>query len=127
MAEAGTLAINDNVLKKAGAKHNVTYSAEAYTNVYIKLAEGMLCLDTRYDWVTNYASVSTIGKEILRDAVACYAAIDVINADMSGYTSRQEALIMINVLWARYSEIVSKIVKDNNYKDFILSGVGDID
>jgi len=127
MVEAGTLCINANVLYKAGKNHNTTYSAEAYTNVYIKLAEGKICLDTRYDWVTNYASVSTIGKEILREAVASYTAIDVINADMSGFTSRQEALTMINVLWAKYREIVNHINKDNNYKEFILSGVGDID
>lgn len=127
MVEAGTLAINDNVVKKAGANHNTTYSAEAYTNVYIKLAEGKICLDTRYDWVTNYASVSDIGKEILREAVSCLSAIDVINSDMSGFTSRQEALIMVNVLWARYSDIIAKIVKDNKYKDFIYTGAGDID
>lgn len=127
MAEEGTLAINANVVYKAGANHNTTYSAEAYTNFYIKLAEGKICLDTRYDWVTNYASVSTIGKEILREAVSCLAAIDVISVDMSGFSSRQEALIRVNVLWARYSDIVAKIVKDNNYKDFILTGVGDID
>jgi len=127
MAEEGTLCINADVLKKAGLNHNTTYSAEAYTNVYIKLAEGKICLDTRYDWVTNYSSVSTIGKEILREAVSCLTAIDVINADMSGYTSRQEALMMVNILWARYGDIVAKIVKDNNYKDFILTGAGYID
>lgn len=104
-----------------------TSKAEGYTNVYVKEAEGKICLDTRYDWVTNYASVSTIGKEILREAVSCLAAIDVINYDMSGFTSRQEALIMINTLWARYREIVNQINKDNNYKDFILTGIGDID
>lgn len=127
MAEAGTLAINDNVVKKAGANHNTTYSAEAYTNVYIKLAEGKVCLDSRYDWVTNYASVSTIGKEILREAVSCLAAVDVINQDMSGFTSRQEAIQMINVLWARYQAIINQITKDNNYRDFILTAEGDVD
>lgn len=127
MTEAGTLCTNGNVGYKAGANASATSKAEAYTNVYIKMAEGQICLDTRYDWVTNYASVSTIGKEILRDAVSCLAACDVINYDMSGYTSRQEALGMINILWARYREIVSKITKDNIYKEFILSGAGDID
>lgn len=127
MAELGTLAINDDILKEAGANHNTTYSAEAFTNYYIKKAEGKFCLDTRYDWVTNYASVSTIGKEVLRECVSCYAAIKVINEDMSGFTSRQEALTMINILWAQYSDIVKRIVDDNKYKDFILTGAGDID
>ena len=127
MVEAGTLCTNSNVAYEAGANCSATSKAEAYTNVYIKKAEGKICLDTRYDWVTNYASVSTIGKEILREAASCYAAIMVINYDMSGFSSRQEAFIMINVLWARYSDIVKKIVTDNKYKEFILSGEGDID
>ena len=127
MVEAGTLCTNSNVVYKAGANVSSTYAAEAYTNVYIKLAEGKLCLDTRYDWVTNYASVSTIGKEILREAASCYAAIDVINADTSGFPGgAEEALTKINVLWAKYIDVVKRIVADNKYKEFILSGSGDI-
>ena len=124
---AGTLCINADVVKKAGANASAVSVATTYTDVCILEAEGKICLDTRYDWVTNYASVSTIGKEILREAVSCLSAIDVINYDMSGFTSRQEALIMVNILWARYADIVAKIVKDNKYKEFILSGAGDID
>lgn len=127
MAEAGTLCGNADVAKKAGANASATSAAEAYTNVYILEAEGKVCLDTRYDWVANYSSVSTIGKEILREATSCYAAIDVINYNMAGFTTRQEALIMVNILWAKYREIVNKISSDNNYKEFILSGAGDID
>jgi hypothetical protein len=126
MAEEGTLAINDNVVKKAGEAHNTTYSAEAYTNFYIKLAEGKLCLDTRWDWVTNYSSVSDIGKEVLREAVSCLAAVDVATQDQSGFTDR-EFTNLINVLWARYSDIVKRIVDDTKYKDFIKTGTGDID
>ena len=127
MAEEGTLATNGHVSYEAGANASATSKAEAYTNVYIKKAEGKICLDTRYDWVTNYAGVSAIGKEILREAVSCYAAIAVINYDKSGFFSEQEAIGMINVLWARYADIVKRIVDDNKYKEFILDGTGDID
>ena len=127
MTEAGTLCTNANVQYEAGANASTTSKAEAYTNVFILKAEGKICLDTRYDWVTNYASVSAIGKEVLREAASCYAAIAVINYDMSGFTSRQEALIMVNILWARYIDIVKRIVEDNKYKEFILDGSGDID
>ena len=127
MAEQGTLCVNADVVEEAGANANATYTAEAYTNKYIKKAEGKLCLDTRYDWVTNYASVSTIGKEILRQATSCLAAIKCLNADTNSFNTGQRALITINILWAQYSEIVAKIVKDNQYKDFILTGAGDID
>lgn len=127
MAEAGTLANNSNVVYEATIDHNTTYSAEAYTNVYIKKAEGKICLDTRYDWVTNYSSVSAIGKEILREAVSCYAAIAVIQQDTSGFVGDDKAITIINILWARYSDIVKRIVQDNKYKEFILDGSGDID
>jgi hypothetical protein len=33
---------------------------------------------------------------------------------------------MVNFNWAKYSDIIAKIVKDNNYKDFILTGAGAI-
>ena len=127
MAEAGTLCVNADVKEEAGANANALYTVEAYTNKYIKKAEGQICLETRYDWVTNIASVSAIGVEALRNATSCLAAIKCINMDMSRFTTRQEALIMMNTLWATYREIVNLILKDNNYKDFILTGEGDID
>jgi hypothetical protein len=46
---------------------------------------------------------------------------------MSGFTSRQEALIMVNILWAGFQKVINLLEKDNNYKDFILTGTGDID
>lgn len=127
MVEAGVLCVNGDVVKYAGVRANATAIAEAYTNVYIKEAEGLICGASRYDWVTNYASVSAIGKEILRDAVASYAAVKSINYDMSGFTSRQEALIMVNILWATFQETMRLLQKDNNYRDFILTGAGDVD
>ena len=127
VVEAGTLCGQTDVAKKAGANASAVSVAEAYTNVYIKEAEGVLSTAARYDWVTNYASVSTIGKEILRDAAASYAAVKVVNYDMSGFSSRQEALVMVNILWASFMETMRLLQKDNNYKDFILTGAGDID
>lgn len=127
MVEAGTLCGQTDVAKLAGANVSTVSVAEAYTNVYIKMLEGDLSLSARYDWVTNYASVSAIGKEKLRLAVASGAAALVINYNMDGYTSRQEAFIMVNILWAFYQDTKNKLEKDNKYKDFILTGAGDID
>lgn len=127
MVEEGTLCGQTDVAKKAGANASATSVAEDYTNVYILLAEAQLSASARYDWVTNYASVSAIGKEILRDAASSYAAVQVINYDMSGFTSRQEALVMLNILWAGFQKCIALLEKDNKYKEFILSGSGDID
>lgn len=123
-----TLCTSGAVFRKAGtnASSTITASAAAITE-FINQAEGKLGLDTRYDWVTNYANVSAIGKEVLEEAVSDYAAIAVINYDMSGFTSRQEALTMVNILWAKYVEISKRIVDDEKYKDWILNGGGTID
>lgn len=125
MAEEGTLATNADVLKKAGANASSTSSAEAYTNVYIKEAEGLLSARARYDFVANYSSISSIGKEALRDAVSGYAAVKVISYDMGEYGNR-EALIIINILWATWSKVY-ELMDDTNHTEFILSGQGDIE
>lgn len=127
MAEQGTLCINADVLKMAGANASSTATAEAYTNVYIKMIEGQICTSARYDFVTNYASVSAIGKEMLRNLVAAGAGVLVINYNMAGFTSRQEALMMVNILWAYFQRGIALLERDNKYKDFILTGDGDID
>lgn len=124
---AATLASTADVAKKAGANVSAVSIVEAYVDVYLKMAEAQLSTSARYDWVTNYSSISDIGKEILRDAATSYAAVQAINYDMANFTSRQEALIMVNILWAGYQKVIMLLEKDNNFKDFILTGAGDID
>ena len=121
MAEEGTLAIREDVLKFAGANANTTATAEEYTNVYIKMAEGFVCVSARYDYVTNYASVSAIGKEHLRIATAAYAAMKVIEYDMSGFTSKEEAQTMLDVLFSFVVEGVN-LLRDEKFRSFILKG-----
>lgn len=126
MTEEGTLCINADVLKKVGSKANSTASAEAYTNIYIKEAEGFICTITRYDWVTNYASVSAIGKEILRDATSSYAALDVISYDLGAYGSLRNAETLLDINLDNFLRAIKLLKENNNYKDFILTGEGDI-
>lgn len=129
MVSTGVLCDDTDVKMKAGANISSTIDNgdTAETDFFIDCAEGVICMETRYDWVTNYASLSAIGKDALKEAASAYAAIMCINYDMSGFTSRQEALIRINILWGQYREIINLILKDNMYKEFIYSGTGDID
>ena len=129
MASSGVLCDDTDVKMKAGAGISSTIDSgdTAETDFFIDCAEGMLCVATRYDWVTNIAVVSAIGKDLLKDAASAYAAIMCINYDMSGYTDRAEAMTMVNILWAQYRETINMLTKDNKYKEFILSGAGDID
>ncbi len=125
MAEEGTLCINADVLKKAGTKASSTSTAEAYTNFYIKLAEGQICAAARYDYVTNYSSLSTVGKHILRDATSSYAAFYAVDYDPTGFTTTQY-LQKLNSLWAGFQKLINLLEKDTNYKEFIYSGSGTI-
>ena len=129
MATTGVLCTDANVKTKAGPyiSSDIDSGDTAETDFWIDCAEGQLCAAAKYDWVTNYASVSAIGKDILRDAASSYAAAMCINYDMSGFTSRNEALIMVNILWAGFQKCIALLEKDNKYKEFILSGAGDID
>ena len=121
MAEQGTLCINADVVLKAGTNVNATAIIEASTNNYIKQAEGFVCLNSEYDWVTNYASVSTIGKEELRNITSSLAAFYAINYDQSGFSSRTEAQVMLDVCWQNVVEGINLINQDN-YKTFVLEG-----
>lgn len=122
MVEAGTLCANADVKNKAGANANSTAIAEAFTNVAIVAAEGFICASARYDFVTNYSSISTIGKAFLKDLTSSLAAIKVIEYDMSGFTSRTESQTMLDV---NYSVVVEGInlLRDDKFRDFIKSGV----
>ena len=124
MVEAGTLCTNADVLEEAGKNANATYTAEAYTNKYIKKAEGKVCALSNYNWVSNYASVSATGKELLREVTASYAAIKCIKQDMSVFT-KYEAMVLINILWACYYEGIKELSKDN-FKKAVLSADGTV-
>jgi len=122
MAEEGTLCINADVAKFAGSNASTTANVEAYTNVYIKQAEAFVCASARYDYVTNYASVSTIGKELLRNVTSAYAAVMVIEYDMSGYSSKEEAQTMLEFCWNTAVEGIN-LLRDEKYRQFVLTGV----
>ena len=74
-------------------------------------AEGRIIAETRRSWVDDYSSLSDGIKGILSDACASLIANRIINYDMSGFTSRQEATTMLDVNYDRYNEALG-ILKD---------------
>lgn len=114
MADTGIFATTAEIGYKAGANASTVSKAEAYTNSYIAQAESWINARTLYNWSDAYAGLNADVKGILKDAGSSLAAIYVINYDMSGFTSRQEALIMINILWARVEECCKLLEKEAN-------------
>lgn len=112
MAEEGTLCINADVEKKCGNHASATSKAEAYTNVYIKMAEGKICGEARKDFVTDYALYKTWFQELLRDAASNLAAIYVIDWDIIMSNYPYEATDMINNLYELYNKSID-LIRDN--------------
>jgi hypothetical protein len=118
MVDTGIFATTAEIGYKAGANASATSKAEAYTNSYIAQAESYINVQTMYNWSDNYGTLNADVKGVLKDAGSSLAAISVINYDMSGFSSRAEALNMINVLWARVQDCINAL-KDINKADFI--------
>ena len=89
---------------KAGANASSTATASgAMLLEFCDQAEGIICATTRYDWVTNYATLNANFKTILDSCASSKAAMFVMNYDLSGYTSRAEAQTMLNILYDDYN------------------------
>lgn len=114
MADTGIFATTDEIGRKAGANASSTATAEAYANDFIGQAESYINARTLYNWSDAYSTLDDDVKGILKDAGSSLAAIYIINYDMSGFTSRQEAIMMINILWARVDECCRVLEKEAN-------------
>ena len=121
MADTGIFTNGTEVGYKAGAGASAVATTEAYTNAFILMAENYINARTLQDWSSNFNNLPATTKGILSDAASSLAAIYVINYDMGGYKSRQEALTMLNVLWARVEECCKVLEKESN-RDFTLKG-----
>jgi hypothetical protein len=118
MADVGIFTKNADIQARAGVNANATSKAVAATDVYVLNVEGYINTRTNYNWSDAYATLNVDVRGILTDAGACICAIYVIQSDMSGFTSRQEALIMINILWARAEECL-KLLEKEALRDFV--------
>lgn len=98
MVYTGIFATLAEVQAKAGDGASATSKAEAFVNQYMTEAESEINTVTRYNFSDNYAALNVDVKGILKKIASNLAAIDVIQFDMSGFTSRTEAEDMINVL-----------------------------
>lgn len=100
-----TMTMSAGVLLKAGSNvSNDMYAGangktgKAILDEYIEQAEATINTITRYDWVTNWASIGANYQKILTDVCEAMAAMRAIQYDMGGYSQLQEAQTMLDVL-----------------------------
>lgn len=94
----GTLCASQAVLDRIGPFANASIHASgAIIDRYIENAEQVIVAKTRRDWVTSYSDLIDSTKGLLESCAAAKAARDIITFDMSGFSTRAEAITMINV------------------------------
>mgnify|MGYP003675767319 CR=1 FL=1 len=118
MADTGIFATTAEVQRKAGANASSVSNVEAYINDFMTQAESLINSTTRFNWSDDYTGLNVDVKAILKQAASSWAAVMVIRYDMSGFTSRQEALVMINSLIYEYTTCVAQL-KDIKVQDFM--------
>jgi len=92
----GNIIVSGAAVYKAGANVSTTIPEGAWIE-WISGAESFVNAETRYNWSDAYATLNEDVKYIVANTVSSLVAISAINYDMSGYTSRVEAQVMLDV------------------------------
>jgi len=116
---AVTYALATEMVYKAGAGASATATGAAYTLAFGLMAESVINSKTRFNWSDEYtAGLSDDTKYILVDAATNLGAIYIINYDMSGYSTLQEASTMCDILWANFNRDC-QLLEDIKVRDFV--------
>ncbi len=118
MADEGVFATTLEVQRKAGANASAVSNVEAYINDYMTQAESLINSIVTFNFSDAYSGLNVDIKAILKQAASAWAAISVIRYDMSGFTSRQEALTMINSLILEFNTCIKEL-KEKDTQDFM--------
>jgi hypothetical protein len=124
MSDTGFYATTKQIQDKAGIYANATASADPYTNSFVAQAEGIINTTAKRVFAASAAAFAALpagGKAILTSIASALAAIQVINADMSGFTNTREAESMKAALLAEANAGLI-LIKDKNFSDFIVAG-----
>jgi len=121
MADAGQFAQDADILLRVGTNASATVKAAGWFDTIILDVEAIVNAMSRFDWTTadTGTTLNVTVRGLLIEAGACLAAIEGINFDMSGFTSRIEAEDMVNILRDRALFIIS-ILRDKKTQKFML-------
>jgi len=113
-----TFATTTEVQRKSGAHASIVSNTATYIDDYLEQAESLINAQTRTNWTDLYAGLNADVKGILKMAASAWAAMKVINYDMSGYSSRVEAETMLDVLRDEFVQCM-KTLDDANVRQFV--------
>ena len=118
MVFTGITATEAHIDQKTGANVSTSFTDTMKTESLLQ-AESRLNTATKFNWSDWYAGSPDVDlKSVVTSVTASMVAMEAINYDMSGYTSRAEAQTMLDVL----DDIVGKSIKilsDQDQKNWI--------
>lgn len=118
MADTGIFATTLQVQNKAGDNASAVSNTEVYINDFMLQAESIINVMSQDNWSDSYTTLNADVKGILTSGASAWAAMRVIQFDMSGFTSRAEAQTMLDVLQDEFLNAVS-ILRDIKKRDFM--------
>jgi len=97
-----TMCVSGAVIVKAGDGMNsnvpgLKVDSDGAIDVWITEAESLINNNIRFNFTDVYAALNDDVKKTLQEICSALAAIQAIQYDMGGYTSREEAQSMINI------------------------------
>jgi len=119
MTDSGIFATTQEIQDKAGANASATSNVEAYTNRFIAQAESRINTESEYNWSDVYDDLNDDVKKILSEAASNLAAIYVINYDMSGFSTLNEATTMVNILYTCYYDCIKLLRETDKGQIFV--------
>jgi hypothetical protein len=106
------------IVAAVGAGASATALSFQYASNFVSNAEAFVNAVTRYDWTTNWSSITSTAKNIVKEAIITLAAAWIVDYDVKGYDSRFEAEYISLALLARSDRALATLL-DENVKKFI--------
>lgn len=115
--DEGTLATTAQVLLAIGQNGSAAQILEANTNYWILMAESDIYVESGYDFVTNYASLTALTKQFLAALASHRAAFYAIHQNQGNWNllETQSKLNVIDNIWQRGI----KLLKDKDIIDIM--------
>ena len=117
MVYTGTLCTEAEIVVFAGENVDVTGDTEANRNLLVAQAEDYVNSLSRFDWVTNVATITAAARQVLAEFCARYTAVALITYNMAGYSSRVEAEDMLNISLFRMN-LLQKLIEESKWVTF---------
>jgi len=114
-----TFCTSGAVKLRAGSYVSTALTDDNYTTL-IDQAQSNICVEAKYNFMDNYASLNADVKYILEEATSALSAIGAINYNTSSYPSPNVAETSLDVNWAIYQNAMKKL-KEADYRNFVNS------